>query len=295
MKKELAKLELQKFLLSDAAEIVAARTKAILIHHTKDINAAGDEIEIAVRNVLERKLPNNYYIGQGHIVDENLTTSPQLDIILSDAEKITSLFKSQNKTEYFTYESVYGFGEIKSTYYKSSNYIQSFVETTEKIHLGLKREKTPKNHLAEGVTLGSGFSTNINSPYRNPMMSFMLFVDSGDFKIEDVRDLYVNTDVEYLPNVVCLLNKGCIVNAQIVDGKELGSLNPTPIFLTDTKKVSSKWVFIPFGDDENRIGSNFGILYYLIVNHLSSTILLKPDLLKYMKHMFNYGEGKIIT
>ena len=103
MKKELAKLELEKCLMTDAAELVAARMKSKIIHGTKDTRAAGDEVEKVVRKSFSRKLPDRFYVGDGHIVDENLVTSPQLDIIISDKQNAPVLFKGENGTKYFTY------------------------------------------------------------------------------------------------------------------------------------------------------------------------------------------------
>ncbi len=57
------KFELEQVFRSDAADILAA----------------GDEVEMAFRRVLRRKLPRSYYVRHGHIVDQELHQSPQLD------------------------------------------------------------------------------------------------------------------------------------------------------------------------------------------------------------------------
>jgi hypothetical protein len=113
----LPKLEITAIIQQDIEEIFSSRQKSKVLHQTKNIDASGDEVENAVRRVIRRKLPLKYYVSQGHIVDKALSTSSQLDIIIADNSGSPVLFTSENGTEYFPYESIYSFGEIKSTYY----------------------------------------------------------------------------------------------------------------------------------------------------------------------------------
>ena len=114
-------LELERVVLSEAAEIVAAREKCLILHATSDIDAAGDEVEICVRSLLRRRLGQNYYVGHGHIVDLDWKVSPQLDVIIADASVAPAIFRSENGTEYFPYEAVHAVGEVKATYRKAKN------------------------------------------------------------------------------------------------------------------------------------------------------------------------------
>src|SRR5215510_12900431 len=133
MEQEDLKFELEKCFKLDAADIIAAREKAFLIHHTKDIDTAGNEIEHAVRRTLRSKLPERYYTGQGHIVDSRLNFSSQLDVVIADNKGAPILFKAEDGTEYYPYESVYAIGEVKSTYYKSKKYIHEFSKSIDSI------------------------------------------------------------------------------------------------------------------------------------------------------------------
>jgi len=132
---QLPKLEISEVLRQDVEEILNSRQKSKVIHQTKDIDASGDEVENTVRKVIRRKLPIKYYVSQGHIVDEKLNTSSQLDLIIADNTGSPVLFTTENGTEYFPYESIYSFGEIKSTYYASKKYIESFISTTKNIYM----------------------------------------------------------------------------------------------------------------------------------------------------------------
>ena len=126
-------LEFEKVLRADAAEIIAAREKAQIIHRGRDIDAAGDEVEVATRRVIRRKLPNSYYVGHGHIVDSELNQSPQLDVVIADNSAAPILFATENGTEYFPYEAVYAIGEIKSSYSRSRNYVETFADTVSRV------------------------------------------------------------------------------------------------------------------------------------------------------------------
>src|SRR5436305_12675023 len=89
------KFELELVFRSDAADILAAREKARIMHHGHDIHTAGDEVEITVRKVLGRKLPSLYYVGHGHIVDEQLHQSSQLDVIIANNTDAPILLRAE--------------------------------------------------------------------------------------------------------------------------------------------------------------------------------------------------------
>lgn len=119
------KLDISEIFKTDAEDIAKAREKAIQIHGT-DIRAAGNEVELSVREYFKRMLPSRYYVTHGHLIDANGEVSPQLDIIIADNFNIPSLMTTKDGTEYIPIDSVYAIGEIKSTYYKSQDYIQGF-------------------------------------------------------------------------------------------------------------------------------------------------------------------------
>lgn len=163
------KFEFEEVFRSDAADILAAREKARIMHHGQDIPAAGAEVEIAFRKVLSRKLPSLYYVGHGHIVDEQLHQSSQLDVIIANNTGAPILFRAENGSEYFPYEGVYAIGEVKSSYYKSEKYIHTFSGNLKKIQDKLQRGSF---RAAPAFRLSP-------LPYGNPLFSFMFFADNG--------------------------------------------------------------------------------------------------------------------
>ena len=297
---EFPKLELEKIIKGDIEEINSSRQKSRVLHGTKDIDASGDEVENSVRRVIRRKLPIKYYVSQGHIVDHELSTSPQLDIIIADNSGSPVLFTAENGTEYFPYESIYAFGEIKSTYYSNKKYVQSFVTTTQGIYEKLNRENTPPDMLSQDLSLvGSGglkFDYGDKRPYKNPIFKFMIFVEANDFSTNDIKEILKGTDEKYLPNIICLINKGVVLKAKINQtetGPSLGPINLIPEFIPEDEKQNSDWVFVEFGDNADKSGANFAFMIYALNQHLRNCLVMRPDTLKYFNRMFNH-KGHII-
>jgi hypothetical protein len=112
-KQKIPKIEILALLKEEVQEIFSAREKGKSLHKGKNIRAAGDEVENTIRRIIRRKLPIKYYVSQGHIADESLKISSQLDLIIADNSGSPVLFTSENGTEYFPYESIYSFAEIK--------------------------------------------------------------------------------------------------------------------------------------------------------------------------------------
>src|SRR5262249_12463376 len=44
-----------------------------------------ETVNDAARRVIRNKIPTSYHVGHGHIVDTNLTTSPQIDALITDS------------------------------------------------------------------------------------------------------------------------------------------------------------------------------------------------------------------
>jgi hypothetical protein len=290
-------MEILRVLMSDAKRLFDARERCSTIHHTDDVRAAGDEVECAVQKVIRGKVPATYHVGHGHIVDATLATSPQIDVIISDSSAPV-LFTTENGSEYFPYESVHAIGEVKSTYKKG--HIDEFVETIRNIKSTLTRPPTPPNYIGNGVTLGTNMSSSEPRPYRNPIFSFMLFVSGESFDLLNSGDVFKTTEVALLPNVICLLDRGIVVNAQTktltaMGQASLGPVNINPEFNAQLTTAPSRWCFVPFGDDMTRSGSNLGFLWLTLMSHLDASFLMRPNMLTYLDKLFAHGPGTCLT
>lgn len=286
------KFELELVFRSDAADILAARTKARMMHHGHDIRAAGDEVEIAFRKVLGRKLPSLYYVGHGHIVDEQLHQSSQLDVIIANNTGAPILFRAENGSEYFPYEGIYAIGEVKSSYESSEKYIHKFSDNLKRIQAQLRREPFRSIQAFRLSPL----------PYGNPLFSFMFFADAGDFRVEQVGDLYRTRPEGELPNIVCILNKGLIVNTashvwknsqqkwEPAEQGKPGSISLIPAGNDEYRRkqgIKFHWVLTEHGTDDKSLAANLANFYYPLIQHLQHCQLTIPNLTEYVNHLFD--------
>lgn len=208
-------------------------------------------------------------------------------MVIADNSDAPILFATENGTEYFPCESVYAVGEIKSTYYRSKKYVEAFADTVARIKSQLNRRPTPPTYLGGDIDPDPSQATlTANVPYRNPLFSFMVFVNANDFSPDDLLELYTSRPTNQLPNTVCFLDKGIIISQKIrmQDGRHHVELNPVPEWLEEPEPGSegqSRWVF-----NELDAGASFGCLYLLMMEHLRRSQLYSPELLQYLNSFF---------
>jgi len=277
--------EIAKVYQEEAELLLKAREKSKVLHVSGNIDASGDEIEIPVRDFLKRRLPAKYYVGHGHIVDKNLSVSPQLDVIVADNSATPILFEGENGTQYFPYESVYLFGEIRSTYVRAKKPISKFSNTVAQIAQDLTRDKTPTNYFA-GFSLGGGLGAEYKFSYRNPLFAFMLFVNTGDLDIADLAQQYCSVPAQSLPNAVCFLDGSIIVKAEVRDAEgayHLGPINMSSHHIATRDDLY--WQKIDFLEQEYRSGRALSLLVLGLFEHLRTTTLMEPKLGDYLNKM----------
>ncbi len=295
------KFELAEILQRDAEEIIAARKNAKIIHNTRDISAAGNEVEQSVRNVLGRKLSQLYYVGHGHIVDSYWMTSPQLDVIIVDNFGAPRLFETKNGTEYFPYESVYAIGEIKSTYYKNKNCVREFTDKIAKIKSMLQRNTRQRSDNDWSLSSKMELPESMYGS-SNPLFAFMLFVDAGDFAVDDIKELYTEQHYKDLPNILCFLNKGVLqfkIEGCWTTGESWSFDSLHPGLSEETNLIqqsgqSGHWYFNQFGNEENRSGANLGFLIATLSSFLKRCGLGEPDMYEYLSSVFEPRESSKI-
>lgn len=273
------KLSIDSFFNFEADHIDIAHTQVKIIHNSGDIPSSGSQLEVAIRNFFKLKLPVKYYISNGHIIDINLKTSPQLDLIIADNFRTPILYKTLDNVEYLTYESIYSYAEIKSSWDKK--YIGEFIETRQRIDKYLTRTNVSPNFIDTG---GRGIELDIpttRNAYKNPLLTFMFIASSEKFSFAHIKQYYEGVDWKYLPNIICLFDKGIIVN---VNKKELDNnifkINLYPEFIKF--KEDNEWVLLNY--DKKR--STLGTLYYIILEHLNTCILGNANMLNYMQQIF---------
>lgn len=286
-------LSIPKF-FSNEANILRRKREYCIDIHSSDIRAAGNEVEIAVRKWLERMLPDVISVGHGHIIDQDSNISPQLDCILRDKRHLPTLFTAADGTEYTPFDSVYAIGEIKSTYYKSSKYIQDFSNKLKAIDSNLKRnivENTAYGGIKDDSLLHH-ILLRSSEPYLNQLFTFMLFVDSGDATTDEIAEIYRTTQDDYLPDIAAFLN-GCIVIKATMED------NVMKIYKHHKQAPTEvTWKIIPAPKIENSEatseGMHLGFLYYCLLNHIRGSHLEGPDPTAYLKDLLIGSKSTII-
>ena len=247
----------------------------------KNTRAAGDEVELAVKNFYTSKLFPRYHVCDGHIVDNTLKVSPQFDIIITEKSKNPTLFDLSDKSEIIYYETVYLFGEVKRSYYHK-DLIKKFVSNIQRFKREMVRDKIEPNFIEAG---SSGIFTEKNLtdlPLRNPILSFMFFIDSTHFKSSNFKEAMNEYGNSCLPNFIVLLDQGIIIN---VDKESYETNNIKINLYPEFNNSESKWVLLNF-DDQHKI---LAYHYMLILEHLNNTVLSSPDMKKYTSKLFDFS------
>lgn len=287
VEKDFNKISIDTFFNFEAEGIDIAHKQVKLIHNTGDIRASGNQLEIAIRNFFRKKLPEKYYISNGHVVDTSLRASPQLDLIIADNFKTPILYTTYDDTEYLTYESIYSYAEVKSSWDKK--YLTEFIVTNERFGNFLSRKSVSPNFINTG---GKGFELDVpttKNPFQNPILTFIFFGQSDNFSYEDITAQYKNIPWKFLPNVLCLFDKGLIVNINKPSlDKGVVKINLYPAFVEDDKD-DNEWIFL----ETNKKRSAIGTLYYIVLEHLNTCVLGYPNMLEYMEKIFEIKPDNI--
>lgn len=247
----------------------------------KNIRAAGDEVELAVKNFFQNKLFPKYHVCDGHIIDSSLKVSPQYDLIICENSKNPVLFNLSDKSELVYYETVYCYGEVKRSFY-DKNIVEKFSENIKRTKGELSREKIDPNFLESS---NSGFHIEqplTYLPLRNPLLTFLFFVDTSATSFKDFSEVLTSFENRNLPNFIVLLDTGIIVNVNkksFDDGKVKINLYP------EFEKEENKWVLMDLGGENNVLTYQ----YMLVLEHLNNAIVSIPNLRNYTKNLFDFS------
>ncbi|WP_310378518.1 DUF6602 domain-containing protein [Flavobacterium sp.] len=291
---KLSNLDIEEIFRQDAQKIIDARKRSKVIHATSDIKASGNEVEHSVRDFLRSRMPSNFYVGHGHVVDCNQQTSPQFDVLISDNTFIPILLRTNDSTEYFPCESLYAIGEIKSTYNKSEKPIEKFCENLKLVKENMKREEvfnTAYKGEFSDSTLMRDMILQKNNKVLNAIYSFMLFVDSEKFDISEFNDCYKKYGNKYLPNHIILLDRGVVFFGKITESQMIFERYPEY-----DENEENEWILSAFGlnEEKEKAGNHLGFLYYNLLEHMNSSLLEPINLMPYFNSLFTGRKSKMI-
>ena len=114
----------------------------------------------------------------------------------------------------------YAFGEVKSTYRHAEEPIQKFSSSIQRIKNGLIRPDLLNTAYGGEIKDDTLLFDMVNaSPNRiqNPLFTFMVFVDQGDFDCGKMKEFFEVTEDVYLPNIVVFLNAGVVIAAELTE------------------------------------------------------------------------------
>jgi hypothetical protein len=276
------KIPLLKYFQHDLEKIkMAYRLSDSIRADLKNIRAAGDEVELAVKQFFKDKLFPKYHVCDGHIVDSTLKVSPQFDIIICENSKNPVLFNLADKSEIVFYETVYCFGEVKKSFY-NKNILADFSENIKRSKAELKRDEIARNFIESS---NSGFLVEeplTNLPYRNPLLTFLFFINTSAVSFDDLSETFSKTDNKNLPNFIVFLDAGIVVNVNKSDfEKQKITINLYPEF----EKEENIWVLMDLQGENNVLTYQ----YMLIIEHLSNAVVANPNLRNYTKNIFDFS------
>lgn len=267
-------LELMKLYRTYADRLTISANLSAILHRARDIKASGNEIEIAVRSMLNELLPLKYKISNGHIIDQDLNVSKQYDLIIAEHIDHNPIAHFNDTTELFFYESIYLTGEIKATWNLKN--LHDSMASIKDLKSRLKRKGIDNKTLISGnqeVQLDVELTKN---PIRNPLFNFV-FAIKEDADFHKFKEIYkVDETLKFQPNITVILNRGIFILVSKCD-LESGKLTVQlyPEYVTDFSSVV--WKFIDYSDG----GRNLAYLLFCISQHLNNVILEKPPYLKY--------------
>lgn len=278
-------LDLAKWFDREASAIVRSREEAIDIHGATNIAAAGQHVEHAVRSFLRRMLPPRYYVTSGHLIDPVGNVSQQLDVIIADAERLPSLLRTADGTEFVPAASVFAIGEVKSSYYASKRYFGQYCKTLERINRELSRpliantayELSGSSDLRH-VVLGSKLR------FLNHLFAFLLCVDAGDFQIGKVSEILDSTDAADLPNTTVFLT-GQAAGVLVYAREQRNGL----VYHKYPQEVSGedyRWCMVRGQElDGSSAAAHLAMFYGQLFDHLAGSHLEQPSVYEYTRSL----------
>lgn len=284
--KPFSTLKLERFFEYDLEKIKMAYRLSSTIHSDLvNIRATGDQVELAVKDFYQKKLFPKYHVCDGHIIDKELKVSPQFDIIICESSKNPVLFDLADKSELVYFESVYLFGEVKKSVY-NNNLISNFCDNIKRFRHEMSREPIEPSSIESGNATVQIETPLTILPLRNPLFSFMFFVDSSKLSMSNLTELLSERDDSELPNMIVFLDQGIVLNVD----KEAYSQGEIKINLYPEYSENSTWVFLSM-QEENMVLTYH---YMMLIEHLNNSILSSPEIMNYTKNLFNFSPSDFL-
>lgn len=175
-----------------ATEFLAAVEQGRILHATQNIRESGGPLESAVRRTLSDLLPLTYSIGHGYLFDTQSKCTPQIDLIISRAQRRHSMLETSEGATYSPCSEAYAIGEIKASAAGMRSHLAQLgdrIASVEKMRQSLKEP----------------------TGWRFPeLISFLIVGEAGQLKASAVISQYKNNPDSF-PDFILLVGSGEII------------------------------------------------------------------------------------
>ena len=257
-----------------AKELFLSCQKARATGGTNNIRARGDGPEQAVRHLIASLIGGQYRVTQGHVVRADGLKSGQIDIIVvKDVPAATMHKADEGETELVRVEWVAAVGEVKASWAKHANVVQSFrrmvddIDTLQegrlvenKLRFGAIRDDTPMAEMARPIT---------GRQWANRCYAFLIALGQGDCRIPDLADDLGNKGIRASDSAALILDQLqgatlCIPARAGTKGTEIGLASDVNLKSDDARKPTA-WVTF---QEERRPDISCGRLLHYFVTDL---------------------------
>lgn len=113
--KKPGKLNLLNVFEAASQRLLTAVDEGRILHGTLNIAGSGSPFEEAFRSFLEGRIPAPFIVDHGYLFDPESICTPQIDVIVSNSEAKSCMFKGQDGANYIPFNASCVIGEIKSS------------------------------------------------------------------------------------------------------------------------------------------------------------------------------------
>ena len=195
-----------------AQELFLSRSKARATGGRNNIRAKGDGPEQAVRRLIGSLIGGQYRVTQGHVVRADGLKSGQIDIIVvKDVPAATMHTADEGETELVRVEWVAAVGEVKASWARHADVVQSFgrmVADIDQLQQGrLVRNKLRFGTLANDTPIPAMARPITGREWANRCYAFLIALDQGDCKVTRLADDLRTSGIRANDSVALILDQ----------------------------------------------------------------------------------------
>ena len=255
-----------------ADDLFVRRRKAIATGGSNNIRARGDGPEQAARDLIGSLIGNQYRVTQGHVVRADGRKSGQIDVIIvRDVPAATMHTTEEAGVELVRVEWVAAVGEVKSSWAKHTEVVQSYRQMVEEIGTlqeGILVENTNRFGTITGDTKVDEVIRPVTGrPWWNRCYAFLMAFGQGEAKIEQLENDFRSNNIRPGDAAALILdpNEGatlCIPGRMGEKGAELGILSDVNL-KADPVDRPMIWMTVQENEFSPRISSGRLLHYFM--------------------------------